>query len=105
MAETNIDQSLARLEGSVGDVLQAAARAGASQAEASASSGSGLSVTVRKQEVETLEYHRDQGLSVTVYFGARKGSASTSDLQPAGTMTRSPTSPMRRVSGENFFSA
>ena len=63
-------------------LLQQARAAGASQAEASASTGSGLSLTVRKQDVETLEYHRDQGLSVTVYFGQRKGSASTSDLQP-----------------------
>ncbi len=33
-------------------------------------------------EVETVEYHRDQGLGVTVYFGTRKGSASTADLRP-----------------------
>lgn len=55
---------------------------GASQAEASASASSGLSVTVRLRDVETLEYHRDQGLGITVYFGQRKGSASTSDLSP-----------------------
>ncbi|HBK56558.1 MAG TPA: metalloprotease PmbA, partial [Xanthomonadales bacterium] len=33
-------------------------------------------------EVETIEYTRDSGLSVTVYFGQRKGSASTADLLP-----------------------
>jgi PmbA protein len=32
------------------------------------------------RSVETLEFHRDQGLDVTVYLGRRKGSASTSDL-------------------------
>ncbi len=37
---------------------------------------------MRKGEVETLEYHRDRGLSVTVYRGKTKGSASTGDLKP-----------------------
>ena len=32
------------------------------------------------RDVETLEYHRNRGLGVTVFFGQRKGSASTSDL-------------------------
>ncbi len=64
----------------VADALALARQLGASQAEASASFGSGLSVTVRMRSVETLEYRRDQGLGVTVYFGQRKGSASTSDL-------------------------
>ena len=50
------------------------------QAEAAASVGTGLSVTVRRGEVETLEYQRDRSFTVTVYFGHRKGSASTSDL-------------------------
>ncbi len=72
-----------QLQQTVSDALQLAADLGASQAEAGASRGSGLSVTVRMREVETLEYHRDQGLGVTVYFGQRKGNASTSDLSPA----------------------
>lgn len=71
-----------RLEASVAAALEQAALAGASQAEASASAGSGFSVTVRRQDVETLEHHRDQGLSLTVYLGKRKGSASTSDMRP-----------------------
>jgi hypothetical protein len=41
-----------------------------------------LSVTVRMGEVDTIEYHRDRGMAVTVYFGHRKGSASTADLRP-----------------------
>ncbi len=70
------------LEAVIASVLAQAAELGASQAEAAASAGSGLGVTVRMRDVETLEYHRDQGLAVTVYFGKRKGSASTSDLAP-----------------------
>jgi PmbA protein len=82
VTDTDMNTRQAVLEATIADVLRQAEKAGASQAEASASAGSGLSVTVRKQAVETLEYHRDQGLSVTVYFGQRKGSASTSDMQP-----------------------
>jgi PmbA protein len=71
----------------LGDVVAAALEqaraAGASQAEADASLQRGLTVTVRLGEVETIEYHRDRGLSVTVYFGHAKGSASTADLRPA----------------------
>jgi PmbA protein len=32
--------------------------------------------------VETVEYNRDKGLGITVYFGKRRGNASTSDLSP-----------------------
>lgn len=74
------EPGVADLQQRVADALALAKRLGASQAEASASFGSGLSVTVRMRSVETLEYRRDQGLGVTVYFGQRKGSASTSDL-------------------------
>jgi PmbA protein len=70
------------LEAMAGEALARAARAGASQAEVGASLATGLSVTVRKGEVETLEHQRDRGFSVTVYFGHRKGSASSSDLAP-----------------------
>ncbi len=63
-----------------GFALEEARRLGASQAEADASLAKGLAVTVRLGEVETLEYQRDRGLSVTVYFGQRKGTASTADL-------------------------
>jgi PmbA protein len=55
---------------------------GASQAEAAVSMDVGLSVSVRMGEVETIEYQRDRGMGVTVYFGTRKGAASTADLAP-----------------------
>jgi PmbA protein len=63
--------------------LEEARRQGASQAEADASVSQGLSVSVRLREVDTIEYQRDRGLGVTVYFGKRKGAASTADLSPA----------------------
>jgi PmbA protein len=56
---------------------------GASQAEAAVSVDVGLSVSARLGEVETVEYQRDRGMGVTVYFDTRKGTASTADLSPA----------------------
>jgi PmbA protein len=63
--------------------LEEARSLGASQAEASVSVDVGLSVSVRLGEVDTVEYQRDRGMGVTVYFGTRKGSASTADLSAA----------------------
>jgi len=45
-------------------------RHGATEAEADISEGYGQSVTVRHGEVETIEYNRDKGLSVTVYIAS-----------------------------------
>src|ERR1700751_5444471 len=60
--------------------LEEARRQGATHCEADASVNQGLSVSVRLGEVDTVEYQRDRGLGVTVYFGKRKGGASTADL-------------------------
>ncbi len=66
----------------VSDALDRARALGATQAEADVSLQKGLTTTVRLGEVETVEYQRDRGMGVTVYFGKRKGSASTADLSP-----------------------
>jgi len=60
--------------------LAIAKRLGASDAEIEVSAAVGQSVTVRRGEVETVEYNRDKGMGITVYFGQRRGNASTSDL-------------------------
>jgi len=64
----------------VSDSLKLARDRGATQAEADVSLQQGLTTTVRLGEVETVEYQRDRGMGITVYFGKRKGSASTADL-------------------------
>lgn len=69
-----------RLKAVVQQVLDEAKRQGASAAEASVSIDNGLSVSARLGEVETVEFHCDQGLGVTVYFGQQKGSASSNDV-------------------------
>lgn len=64
------------------DVLKHAATKGASACEVDVSEGFGQSVTVRCDEVETIEFNRDKGIGITVYAGQRKGYASTSDFSP-----------------------
>lgn len=64
------------------DALKLAKQAGASDAEVDVSFGTGQNVSVRKGEVENIEYNRDKGVSITVFFGHRKGYASSSDFSP-----------------------
>ena len=73
----------AQLQELVADILSRAKHKGASACEVAANSSQGLSVNVRLGEIETIEHTADNGLGITVYFGQRKGSASTSDLSPA----------------------
>ena len=74
-------QRLDHLEAISARLLERCRAAGASQAEVSCSEERGLNVNVRMGSVETVESTRDRGISVTVYFGQRKGSASTADLR------------------------
>lgn len=60
--------------------LRHAKSLGATDAEVEVSVSVGQNVTVRLDEVETIEYNRDKGLSITAYIGQQKGAASTSDL-------------------------
>ncbi len=76
------DSERKRLAEMVERILAMAARAGASAAEVAASEDSGLSVSVRMGELETVEFSRDRGFGIAVYFGEHKGSASTSDTSP-----------------------
>ena len=82
MSEPRFSYSLAQLQEMSETVLRLAKAAGASAAEAEVSLGFGQNVSVRMNETETIEYNRDKGVSVSVYFGQQKGHASTSDLSP-----------------------
>ena len=62
------------------DVLKHARAKGATDCEVDVSEGFGQSVTVRCDEVETIEFNRDKGIGISVYAGQRKGYASTSDF-------------------------
>src|SRR5688572_18941228 len=83
MHSQEVDGSrIPELESIVADSLRQARELGATQAEADVSLQKGLTTTVRLGEGETVEYQRDRGMGITVYFGKRKGSASTADLSP-----------------------
>jgi len=62
------------------DVLDYARERGATAAETEASEGFGQSVTVRRGEVETIEYNRDKGVGVSVYIGQQRGHARADQL-------------------------
>lgn len=70
----------ARFSELVEKVLAYARKAGASDAVAEVSESLGLSVSVRKNDIETVEQTRDRSLDLTVYAGQSRGSASTSDF-------------------------
>ena len=59
----------AQLRQIAADVLKYAREQGASDCEVEVSEGFGQTVTVRRGEVETIEYNRDKGIGVTVYIG------------------------------------
>ncbi|MDP3777219.1 metalloprotease PmbA [Methylotenera sp.] len=82
MSDSGFSYTLDEIKQMSEDVLKVAKTLGASQAEAELSLSIGQNVSVRMQEVEHIEYNRDKGMSVTVYFGKQKGHASTSDLSP-----------------------
>ncbi|MFN3702361.1 metalloprotease PmbA [Thermomonas sp.] len=74
-------ERLARLSDVAQQLLGRARAAGADQCEVTCNEDAGLAVNVRMGDVETVEATRDRGVAVTVYFGKRKGSASTADLR------------------------
>ncbi|MES2142110.1 MAG: metalloprotease PmbA [Pseudomonadota bacterium] len=60
--------------------IKMAKQQGATHVEANISHDIGFSVSIRMQEVETIEHNRNKALGINVYFGQRKGSASSSDF-------------------------
>lgn len=82
VTQPTIWQEIDEVKQAVAEVLAHAKQLGASSAEASMSRTKGLSVETRHGEVETVEFNQDGGLGISLYFGQRKGSASTADLSP-----------------------
>ena len=74
------DHNDGELEGLAERVLKTAKGLGADSGETVIGRSQGFSVNVRMGEIETIEHNRDKSLLVTVYFGHKSGSASTSDF-------------------------
>ncbi len=66
----------------VADILREATDQGATSAEVDMGVNKGFSVTARQGDVESIEYHQDKAISITVYRGHRSGSSSLSDIRP-----------------------
>ena len=63
----------ASLKDLVAGILDEAKHQGASAAEVSAGDSTGLVVSVRKGELETVEFTNDRGFGITVYVGDQEG--------------------------------
>lgn len=63
-------------------LLKHAKENGATDAMVSVNYDSGFSVDVRMREVETVAFHENKGVRLSVYIGNQKGSASGTDLSP-----------------------
>nr|WP_308439577.1 MULTISPECIES: metalloprotease PmbA [Deefgea] len=64
-------------------MLQEAKKQGATACDVEVSEGAGQNVSVRLDEIETIEFNRDKGVNVTVYLGKQKAHASSSDFSAA----------------------
>ena len=80
MSSAAFTHETATLKQIASDVLAYARDRGATAAETEVSEGFGQGVTVRRGDVETIEYNRDKGVGVSVYIGKQRGHASTSDF-------------------------
>lgn len=67
----------------INEVLELARKEGATDSSVVVNYDKGFSVDVRMKEVETVSFSEDKGVSLTVYFGKRKGSASSTDVSSA----------------------
>jgi len=82
MPSTRYSYSAEQLREIASSILEYAKTRGATSAESEVSEGFGQTVTVRRGEVETIEYNRDKGIGVTTYVGQKRGHASSSDFSP-----------------------
>jgi len=80
VSDKRFSYSRSALQELAAQVLDLAKAGGATAAETEVSEGFGQTISVRKGEVETIEYNKDKGVGVTVYIGHRRGHASTSDF-------------------------
>ncbi|MEY4922755.1 MAG: hypothetical protein RLY17_1472, partial [Pseudomonadota bacterium] len=78
---TQVAEQRKMLEHAVAQALELAG-AGSDAAEVAVSKTTGISVSTRFGEVENVEFNSDGALGITVYSRQRKGSASTTDLNP-----------------------
>ena len=80
MSDSGFSFSHDRLGEIAARVVELARARGADACETEVSEGFGQTASVRKGEVDTIEYNRDKGVGITIYLGQSRGHASTSDF-------------------------
>lgn len=74
------NEQIEALQQIAAQTLELAKQQGADAAEIDAHFGQGMSVTILNQQIDNLEYDRAKELTLTVYIGKKRGSASTNDF-------------------------
>jgi len=64
------------------DIIKNAKQKGASSSEVDIAIGTSYSLTVRKGTLEAIDHSKGKSLSITAYFGNRKGTVSIADFKP-----------------------
>jgi PmbA protein len=64
------------------DIIAKTKKLGATATEVAYDAVNGFAVNIRNNEIDTVEHNNGKNLELTVYFGDRTGSASTTDLSP-----------------------
>ena len=96
-------QALPALQEQVEQIIAEAKRQGATACEVAVSLEQGLSTSVRKREVETVEFNRDQGFGITLYVGQRKArpaprpAVAGRSARPSPLLWRSPGTPPKMI--------
>lgn len=75
----DVPQKITHMRGVCERILTLARQKGASSAEVGVSYDTGISVQVRSGDVETVEFNQDGSFGIGVFFGQRKGMATTTD--------------------------
>lgn len=78
----DMDEKLALMRETCRKILKLAESKGATSAEVGVSQDTGISVQARARDVETVEFNQDGSFGISVYFGQKKGTASTTDTSP-----------------------
>ncbi len=78
-SNSEVHKSTAELSQLMNKVLDLAKKEGATNAAVAVNNDRGFSVDVRMGQVETVAFSEDKGVGLTVYFGQRKGGASSTD--------------------------
>jgi PmbA protein len=77
-----LDKEEMQYQAIITDILHEAKKSGMDAAEVAIASHVGLSASVRLGETDSVEFSRSKALAMTVYQGKKKGSVSTTDIQP-----------------------